>query len=71
MSDLHNFVQIIAKTCHNYSVDEFYSVTRVQVKTHKFTNWMGLFTNKNAGIPMSMIYVFDKDGNFLSSALST
>lgn len=70
MTDLQNFVNMMAKGCHNYSIDEFYGVTRVQVKTHKFTNWMGLITASNSGVSMTMIYVFDKYGGFLSSALS-
>ena len=70
MTDLQNFMAMMTKSCHNYSIDEFYGVTRVQVKTHKFTNWIGLITSKNSGLPMTMVYVFDKYGNFLSSALS-
>jgi hypothetical protein len=70
MSDLQNFMAMISKGCQNYAIDEFYSMTRVQVKNYKFKNWMGLITGQNSGVPFTMIYVFDKEGSFVSSAMS-
>lgn len=70
MTDLENFQKMLSKGCHNYSVDKFYGVTRLQVRTFKFSSWMGLITAKNVGVPVTTIYVFDKKGNFISSAIS-
>lgn len=69
MTDLQNFVAMMSKGCHNYSIDDFCGVTRVQVKTHKFNNWLGLITAKQTGVPLTMVYVFDKYGGFLSTAV--
>jgi len=70
MSDLDTFKKMLDKGCQDYAHDEFYGANRVMVKSIKFNNWMGMLTNTNGGVLMTIIYMFDKKGNYVTSSVS-
>lgn len=68
MNDYDVFINMLNKLGMDYHTDIYYTTHRVQVRSSKFINWMSLLTSK--GEDCVIIYIFDKEKNFLSSAVN-
>jgi hypothetical protein len=68
VSDFDVFINMLNKLGIDYHTDIYYTTHRVQVRSSKFINWMSLLVKKS-NEECVIIYVFDKDKNYLSNAV--
>lgn len=69
MSDLDNFLSMLPKSCQDFTQDEFCGVIRVIVCVNSFKNWINTIKGINTGLQNTVMYIFDLEGNFITSAV--